>query len=79
VSPTPIEAARFPRAALMLEANAIAGVLRGAAAELDALAGTAHAYELGTLRRRVRAVVVAALAFAEGTAEPSPPPEPGDD
>ncbi len=65
--PTPIEVARFPRAALMLEAAAITGVLRGAADELDELAGEAHKYEIGTLRRKVRAIVVAALAFAEGT------------
>jgi hypothetical protein len=67
--PAPVVEARFPRAAVMLEAVAIAEVLRNAAAELDELAGAAPAYEIGTLRRKVRAVVLGALAFAEGSAE----------
>jgi hypothetical protein len=62
-----IETARFPRAAAMLEATAIAAALRQAADELDELAGAAHAYEPGTLRRKVRAIALSALAFADGS------------
>jgi hypothetical protein len=41
----------------MLDAIAVAGVFRNAAIELEELAGSAPAYELGTLRRKMRAVV----------------------
>jgi hypothetical protein len=47
---------QFPRANAVLEAIAAAEMLRRAAAELDELAGDAHAIEPGTLRRRVRAI-----------------------
>ncbi|MEI9951849.1 MAG: hypothetical protein WDO74_23420 [Pseudomonadota bacterium] len=67
---TPVlEPARFPRAAIMLEAVAVAEVLRNAATELDELAGAAPAYEVGTLRRKVRAIVLGAVAFAEVSTE----------
>lgn len=46
----------FPRAAAVLEAAAAADLLRRAADELDELAGNAHTFEPGTLRRRVRAI-----------------------
>ena len=60
--------ARFPRAAAMLDLAATAAVLRAAADELDELAGAAHSYEPGTLRRMARGIVLGALAFGEGTA-----------
>lgn len=66
-APTPLETARFPRVACMLQMTAVAEVLRQAATELDDLAGTAFAYDVGTLRRRARAIVLGALAFADGT------------
>jgi hypothetical protein len=65
-----MNAAAFPRAAAMLEATRIADSLRRAAAELDELAGAAHAYEPGTLRRKVRAVVIAAAASVVDLGEP---------
>lgn len=64
-----INATRFPRAATMLQATAIAQVLRRAADDLDELAGSAPAYELGTLRRKVRAIVLGAVMYAEGSTE----------
>lgn len=64
-----ITRARFPRAAITLEAIAVAEVLRNAATELDELAGSAPAYEVGTLRGKVRAIVLGALAFADDTTE----------
>ena len=57
---------RFPRAKLTLDAITVAGVFRNAAIELEELAGAAPAYEIGTLRRKMRAVIVGALMFAEG-------------
>ena len=56
---------RFPRVACMLEATRVADALRSAATELEELAGSAPAYELSTLRRKVRAVIVGVAAFAE--------------
>ena len=51
VTPEPANVVRFPRASAMLDMAATAAVLRAAADELDELAGTAHSYEPGTLRR----------------------------
>jgi hypothetical protein len=61
--PTPIEVARFPRATAMLKMVATADVLRAAADELDALAGDAHRFDIGTLRRQARAIVFAVVAL----------------
>lgn len=58
-----VTASRFPRAAIMLEATAVADVLRKAADDLDEIAGSAPAYEVGTLRRKIRAIVVGASGF----------------
>jgi hypothetical protein len=55
-------AAHFPRAVALLEATEIARVLRSAAEELEALAACGHAYEAGTLRRKVRGVTLATIA-----------------
>lgn len=55
------ERARFPRAATVLDAAAIAETLRKAATELDELAGCAHAYDPATFRRKVRAITVHTL------------------
>ncbi|MEO7035600.1 MAG: hypothetical protein ABI548_16870 [Polyangiaceae bacterium] len=55
---------RFPRADAVLESTRIAEALRNGANELDALAGCAHAYEIGTLRRKVRGIVLATVAAA---------------
>lgn len=52
-----LAAPRFPRAAVALEAMGLAELCRGAASELDALAGDAGLHEPGTLRRRAHAVV----------------------
>jgi len=54
--------ARFPRAAATLEVVRVAEALRAAAAQLDDLAGAAHAYEPGTLLRKVRTIVITAAA-----------------
>ncbi len=63
---TPLERARFPRAAVAVDASETAAKLRRAANELDGLAGAADAYEPGTLRRMVRAVVLGVLYEAIG-------------
>lgn len=55
---------RFPRAAAVLEAMRVAEAMRAGADELDALAGEAHAYEPGTLRREVRGIVLATVTAA---------------
>jgi hypothetical protein len=55
---------RFPRAASMLEAMAVAQVFSGAAIELEELAGSAHVYNASTLRRKVRGIVAAAVQLA---------------
>ncbi|MEI9936690.1 MAG: hypothetical protein WDO69_05650 [Pseudomonadota bacterium] len=55
---------KFPRADAVLESTRIAEALRAGADELDALAGAAHAYEIGTLRRKVRGIVLATVAAA---------------
>ena len=55
---------KFPRAEAMLEATRIADALRAGANELDELAGAAPAYEIGTLRRKVRGIVLATVAAA---------------
>lgn len=60
---------RFPRAAAVLHMVAVAAVLRQAANDLDDLAGAAHAYEIGTLVRKARGIVLAACAFADGSTE----------
>jgi hypothetical protein len=60
----PLTESRFPRAAAMLEATRVADALRAGAEELDAIAGAAHAYERGTLRRKVRAIVLATVEAA---------------
>jgi hypothetical protein len=70
--PTPIEAARFPRAAIILQMTAVCAVLRAAADALEALAAESHAYELGSLRRKARGVILGALAFAEGSTGDEP-------
>ena len=57
---------RFPRAEAVIEAAAAAAMLRKAADELDAIAGTAHQLEPGTLRRRVRAVGLEVAFNLEG-------------
>ena len=53
---------RFPRTLLMLETASVADGLRRAADELDDLAEQAFLYELGTLRRKLRGIVIAAAA-----------------
>jgi hypothetical protein len=63
-APTPSNVVRFPRTSLMLEAQGIADAFRQAATDLEELAGTAHAYEPGTLRRKIRAITLAAVASA---------------
>ena len=55
---------RFPRAAVVLEAQRVADTMREAAEALETLASEAHAYEPGTLRREVRAIVLATVAAA---------------
>ena len=60
----PLTESRFPRTAAALEATRIATALRAGARELDALAAAAHAYEPGTLRRKLRAVVLATVEAA---------------
>jgi hypothetical protein len=67
-----IMAARFPRAATMLQATEVAQVLRRAADDLDEIAGSAPAYELGTLRRKVRAIVLGVVAVAESSTAEGP-------
>lgn len=62
--PTPSNVVRFPRTSLMLEAQSIADVFRRAAVDLEEIAGTAHAYDPGTLRRKIRAITLAAVASA---------------
>ena len=64
---TDILASKFPRASVMLQSAAVAGVLRQAAIDLEALASEAPFVEVGTLRRRARGIVLGAMAFAEGT------------
>ena len=59
--------AKFPRADAMLRATAISACLRQADDELDAIAGNALSYEVSTLRRRIREVVIGVAAFADGT------------
>ena len=61
---TPANVVRFPRASLMIEASGIADVFRQAATDLDELAGAAHAYDPGTLRRKIRAITLAAVSSA---------------
>lgn len=63
-APTPSNVVRFPRTSLMLEAQNIADVFRRAAIDLEEIAGTAHAYDPGTLRRKIRAITLAAVASA---------------
>lgn len=53
-------AIRFPRGAAVIEASRVAENLRSAAAAIEELAGCAHMYEPGTLRRKLRAVRVRA-------------------
>jgi hypothetical protein len=48
-----LEAARFPRATVVLEAVRVAEVLRAGAAELDALAGAAKRWGSGWLASRL--------------------------
>jgi hypothetical protein len=55
---------RFPRADAVLESTRIAEAMRAGADELDAIAGCAHAYEPGTLRRKLRGVVLATVHAA---------------
>lgn len=55
---------RFPRASLTLEAQNIANVFRQAAVDLEEVAGASHAYDPGTLRRKIRAITLAAVASA---------------
>jgi hypothetical protein len=52
------------RAAAMFEAGGVADALRADAEERDAIAGAAHGYEPGTLRRKVRAIVLATVEAA---------------
>jgi len=52
------ERARFPRAAVTLEAVRVAEVFRATANELEEIAGAAPAFELGSLRRRVGGAVL---------------------
>jgi hypothetical protein len=57
----------FPKAETVVEINALAEQLRIAAAELGAIAWTARALELGTLRRQSNAVRLSvANALTEG-------------
>lgn len=56
-----LERARFPRASAILEATEIAQAFRSAAAELDALAASSHAYEVASFRRAVRGVTLATI------------------
>ncbi len=57
-------ATRYPRTAAMLEATRIAESLRAGATELEELCSAAHAYEPGTLRRKVRGIVLATVTAA---------------
>ena len=59
--------AKFPRAGAMLQMVAAAEVLKQAARDLEELAGAAPAYEVSTLRRKARGIIMGALAFSEGT------------
>lgn len=55
---------RFPRAEAMLEATRIADAFKAGADALDDLAGAAFAYEVGTLRRKMRGIVLATVEAA---------------
>lgn len=55
------QAARFPRAAAMLDAQGIADTMRKAATEIEELTGCAHAYDAATFRRKVRAITLHTL------------------
>ncbi|HEX3852233.1 MAG TPA: hypothetical protein VHW01_14785 [Polyangiaceae bacterium] len=59
-----LEAARFPRAAVVLEATRIAEALRAGADQLETLAAEAHRFELGTLLRLFRASLVETVTAA---------------
>jgi hypothetical protein len=64
---TDAEIIRFPRAGLVLNMVALAEAFRAAAIELEELSGSSHAYEIGTLRRKVRAVLVQLHAELEAS------------
>jgi hypothetical protein len=51
-------AARFPRVEAVIEAERVADALRAGAARLDAIGREAPNFELGTLRRLIRAAVL---------------------
>jgi len=53
---------------------AIAAAMRAASTELDDLAGALPAWDLGAARRKVRAIVLGIVGFADGfTLEGSEP------
>ena len=56
--------ARFPRAVATMRAQAVAAVFASAARELEDLAGCSHAYEAGTLFRKIRGIVAATVEAA---------------
>lgn len=59
-------ASRFPKADAVLDAARIADALRSFSRAIDELAGAAYQYDVGTLRRKLRAVRVhAAEALLE--------------
>jgi len=62
-----LEAARFPRASVVLEATRIAEALRAGADQLETLATEAHRFELGTLRRLFRASLLETVTTAVET------------
>ncbi len=55
---------KYPKAAAIIEAQRVAEAMRSGADALDELADAASEYEVGTLRRELRGIVLAVVHAA---------------